>query len=193
MKKSLIVLAGLLSVFRTHAALVKYSYTGKGTHIGGGNQETSTYSGMMIYDTIAASATFVSWRINKTYHVGIDTHLRFTTVTGEKSNTYTVITGSGSGTDTNGFYHLDDYMINGQNDTLQIATGTTMELPKRLTGSNNRSLTPDASGQEALDIWGETMTFSASQTKTDNDKHLACDEVVNALVTALQNKGYSQR
>jgi hypothetical protein len=193
MKKSLIVMAGLLFVFRTHAALVEYSYTGKGTHIGGGNQETSTYSGMMVYDTTAASVTFVSWRTDKTYHVGIDTHLRFTTVTGEKSNTYTVITASGSGTDTNGFYHLDDYMINGQNNTLQIATGTTMEFPKRLAGSNNRSLTPDASGQEALDTWGETMTFSVSQTKTDNDKHLSCDEVVNALVTSLQNKGYSQR
>jgi len=183
----------LLFVFRIHAALVEYSYTGKETYTGDGNQETLTYTGIMIYDTVSSNVTDVSWRKDKTYHVSTDTNLHFTTVTGLKSKTYTVITGSASGTDTNGFYHLDDYMISGQNDTLQIATNATFVFPKRFTGSNNRDIYPDVNGNDWLETWGETMTFFASRTKSDNDENLSSDEAANAIVTGLQNKGYSER
>jgi hypothetical protein len=193
MKQKLIVLAALLFTFGIHAALVEYSYTGKGTYLGGGSQETSTFSGIMIYDTVSSNVTFVSWRKDKTYHVDTSTNSHFTTVTGPKSKTYTVIAESASGTDTNGFYHLNDYMISGQDDTLQIAANTTFVFPKRFTGSNNRNLSPDADGNAWLETWGETMTFSASRTKSDNNENLSSDEVVNTLVTALQSKGYSER
>jgi hypothetical protein len=173
--------------------LVEYSYTGKKTYIGDDNQEAFTYSGMMIYDTVSSNVTFVSWRKDKTYHVSIDTNLHFTTVTGLKSNTYTIITGSASGTDSNGFYHLDNYMISGQNSTLPIAASTTFVFPKRFTGSNNRGISPDANGNPWWETWSETMTFSASRTKSDNNENLSSDEVVNTLVTQLQSKGYSER
>jgi hypothetical protein len=192
-KQKLTILAALLFVFRIHAALVEYSYTGKETYTGDGNQETLTYTGIMIYDTVSSNVTDVSWRKDKTYHVSTDTNLHFTTVTGLKSKTYTVITGSASGTDTNGFYHLDDYMISGQNDTLQIATNATFVFPKRFTGSNNRDIYPDVNGNDWLETWGETMTFFASRTKSDNDENLSSDEAANAIVTGLQNKGYSER
>jgi hypothetical protein len=84
-------------------------------------------------------------------------------------------------------------MISGQNDTLQIAANTAFVFPKRFTGSNNRNISPDANGNAWLEIWGETMTFSASRTKSDNNEILSSDEVVNTLVTALQSKGYSER
>ena len=187
------VLAACLFVFKIHAALVEYSYTGKETVIGDGSQETFTYSGIMIYDTVSSNVTFVDWRKDKTYHVNTDTNLHFITVTGSNSKTYTVITGSASGTDINGFYHLDDYMINGQNDTLSIAANTTFEFPKRLTGSNNRKISPDDNGREWLETWGETMTFSASRTKSDNKENLSSDQVVNTLVAGLQSKGYSEQ
>ena len=193
MKQKLTILAALLFVFRIHAALVEYSYTGKETYTGDGNQETLTYTGIMIYDTVSSNVTYVSWRKDKTYHVSTDTNLHFTTVTGLESKTYTVITGSASGTDTNGFYHLDDYMISGQNDTLQIATNATFVFPKRFTGSNNRDIYPDVNGNDWLETWGETMTFFASRTKSDNDENLSSDEAANAIVTGLQNKGYSER
>jgi hypothetical protein len=193
MKQKLTILAALLFVFRIHAALVEYSYTGKETYTGDGNQETLTYTGIMIYDTVSSNVTYVSWRKDKTYHVSTDTNLHFTTVTGLKSKTYTVITGSASRTDTNGFYHLDDYMISGQNDTLQIATNATFVFPKRFTGSNNRDIYPDVNGNDWLETWGETMTFFASRTKSDNDENIGSDEAANAIVTGLQNKGYSER
>ena len=193
MKQKLTILAALLFVFRIHAALVEYSYTGKETYTGDGNQETLTYTGIMIYDTVSSNVTYVSWRKDKTYHVSTDTNLHFTTVTGLKSKTYTVITGSASRTDTNGFYHLDDYMISGQNDTLQIATNATFVFPKRFTGSNNRDIYPDVNGNDWLETWGETMTFFASRTKSDNDENLSSDDAANAIVTGLQNKGYSER
>jgi hypothetical protein len=193
MKQKLIVLAALLFVFRIHAALVEYSYTGKETDMGDGSQEKFTYSGIMFYDTVSSNVTFVDWRKDKTYHVNTSTNLHFITVTGPKSKTYTVITGSASGTDTNGFYHLSDYMISGQNDTLPIAANTTFVFPKRFTGSNNRNISHDANGNAWLATWGETMTFSASRTKSDNSENLSSDEVVNALVTELQSKGYSER
>jgi hypothetical protein len=193
MKQKLIVLSVLLFAFGIHAALVEYSYTGKETFTGAGNLETLTYSGIMIYDTASSNVTFVSWRKDKTYLVNINTNLHFTTVAGQKSKTYTVITGSASGTDTNGFYHLDDYMISGQNVTLTIAANATFEFPKRLSGGNNRHIYPDVSGNDWLETWGETMTFSASRTKSDNNGNLSSDEVVNTLVTALQSKGYSER
>jgi hypothetical protein len=193
MKQKLTILAALLFVFRIHAALVEYSYTGKETYTGDGNQETLTYTGIMIYDTVSSNVTYVSWRKDKTYHVSMDTNLHFTTVTGLKSKTYTVITGSASRTDTNGFYHLDDYMISGQNDTLQIATNATFVFPKRFTGSNNRDIYPDVNGNDWLETWGETMTFFASRTKSDNDENLSSDDAANAIVTGLQNKGYSER
>ena len=82
MKQKLMVLAALLFVFKIHAALVEYSYTGKETEIGDGSQETFTYSGIMIYDTVSSNVTFVDWRKDKTYHVNTDTNLHFTTVTG---------------------------------------------------------------------------------------------------------------
>ena len=193
MKQKLTILAALLFVFRIHAALVEYSYTGKETYTGDGNQETLTYAGIMIYDTVSSNVTYASWRKDKTYHVSTDTNLHFTTVTGRKSKTYTVITGSASGTDTNGFYHLDDYMISGQNDTLPIATNATFVFPKCFTGSNNRDIYPDINGNDWLETWGETMTFFASRTKSDNDENLSSDEAANAIVTGLQNKGYSER
>jgi hypothetical protein len=118
--------------------------------------------------------------------------LHFTTVTGPESKTYTVITGSASGTDTNGFYHLDDYMISGENDTLSIAANTIFVFPKSFTGSNNRNISPDDNGNEWLETWGETMTFSEGRTKSDNEENLSSDEVVNTLVTGLQSKGYSE-
>jgi hypothetical protein len=189
--KKLIVLAGLLFVFRIHAELVEYSYTGKETVIGAGSQVTFTYSGIMIYDIMSSNVTFVDWRkSDKTYSVNTDTNLHFITVTGPNSKTNTVITGSGSGMDTNGFYHLDDYMIRGQNDTLSIATNMTFVFPKSFTGSNNRRIWPDDNGDELLAIWGETMTFSASRTKSDNDANSISGDVVAALVTKLESKGY---
>ena len=193
MKQKLIVLAAWLFVFGIHAALVEYSYAGKETETGDGSQKTFTYSGIMIYDTMSSNVTYVDWRKDKTYGISTDTNLHFTTVTGSNSKTYTVITGSASGTDTNGFYHLSDYMISGQNDTLPIAANTTFEFPKRFTGSNNRDIIPDVNGEEWLRTWGETMTYAASRTKSDNNANLSSDEVVNALVTELQSKGYSER
>jgi len=193
MKQKLVLLAALLFLFRIHASLIEYSYTGKKTEIGAGNLETYTFSGIMIYDTVSSNVTFVDWLKNKTYHVNTDTNLHFTTVTGLKSKTNTVIAGSASGTDTNGFYHLDDYMISGENDTLSIATNTTFVFPRRFTGSNNRSISPDDNGNEWLATWGEKMPFSASRTKSDNNENLSSDEVVNSLVTKLQSKGYSKQ
>jgi hypothetical protein len=193
MKEKLIILTAMLFAFGIHAALVEYSHTGKETFIGAGNQENYTYSGKMIYDTGSSNVTFVSWRKDKTYLVSTDTNLHFTTITGIKSKTYTVIAGSASETETNGFYHLDDYMISGENDTLPIAANTSFIFPKRFTGSNNRNISPDEKGQEGLETWDETMTFSASRTKSDNDENLSSDEVVNTLVTGLQSKGYSER
>jgi hypothetical protein len=193
MKQKMMILAALLSIFRIHASLIEYSYTGKKTEIGAGNLETYTFSGIMIYDTVSSNVTFVDWLKNKTFHVNKDTDLHFTTVTGTKAEIYTVITGSASGTDTNGFYHLDNYMISGKNETLQIAANATFVFPKNFTGSNNRSISPDDNGNEWLATWGEKMTFSASRTKSDNDENLSSDEVVNSLVTKLQGKGYSER
>ena len=166
---------------------------------------------MMIYDTVSSNVNFVGWRSAKvqivdtatgshstatvkTYWVNTDTNLHFTTVTGTESKTYTVITHSSSGTNTNGFYHLDNYMISGRRtSTLPIAASTTFVFPKRLTGSNNRSISPDAYGNPWWETWSETMTFSASRTKSDNNENLSSDEVVNTLVTQLQSKGYSER
>jgi hypothetical protein len=192
MKKNLIVMASLLFVFSIQAALVEYSYKGEETYIGAGSQEKITYSGIMIYDTVSSNVTYVDWRSDKTYHVNIDTNLNFTTVTGPESKTYTIISYSSSETTINGFYHLHDYMIRGQNDTLTIATNTTFVFPKSFTGSNNRDISPDDNGNEWLETWGETMTFSESRTKPDNDEGLSSSDVVNLLVTELQNKGYSE-
>jgi hypothetical protein len=210
MKQKLILGAAWLFTLGMHAALIEYSYTGKATETGAGNQETHTFSGIMIYETGSSNVTFVDWQseklnkvdtgtgthstsIIKIYHVNTDTNLHFTTVTGLKSKTYTVITSSASGMDTNGFYHLDDYMISGENDTLSIATNTTFVFPRRFTGSNNRSLRPDVNGQEWLETWGETMTYSASRTKADNNENSASGDVVTVLVTGLENKGYLER
>jgi len=191
MKQTLIVLAFLLLVFRIHAALVEYSYTGKETFLGNGGEEMITYSGIMMYDTVSSNVTFVDWRSDKTYRVSTNTNLHFTVVAGPNSKTYTVITESSSGADTNGFYHLNDYMISGQNATLSIAANTTYEFPTRFAGSNNRNLTPDEIGNERLETWGEQMTFSASRTQSDNNKNLSTNEVANALITELQAKGYT--
>jgi len=191
MKINLIVLAALLFVFRIHAALIEYSYTGKGTHIGGGSQETFIWSGIMIYDTVSSNVTFVDWqKSDKTYGISTTTNFfHLTTITGSNSKTYTVVTRSESGTDTNGFYYLDDYMISGQNDTLQIATNASFVFPKRFNGSNNRNI----NGEAGLSTSSETMTYSASRTKSDNDENLSSGDVVNTLVTELQSKGYSER
>jgi len=185
-------MAGLLFVFSIQAALVEYSYKGEESYIGAGGQEKITYSGIMIYDTGSSNVTFVDWRSDKTYHVNTDTNLNFTTVTGPESKTYTLISYSSSETTINGFYHLHDYMIKGQNDTLPIAANTTFVFPKSFTGSNNRDLSPDDNGNEWLETWGETMTFSESRTKSDNGEGLSSGDVVNLLVTELQNKGYSK-
>jgi hypothetical protein len=210
MKQKLTVLAALLFAFGIHAALVEYSYTGRGTCTGAGNLGPDAYSGIMIYDTGSSNVTFVGWQtekvtiidtitdtrstsIVKIYWVNTDTNLHFTTITGPKSKTYTVMTRSSSGTDTNGLYHLDDYMISGQNETLPIATNATFVFPERLTGSNNREIYRDTNGNPWLETWGETMTFYANRTKSDNDGNLSRDEAVNAIVTGLQNKGYSER
>jgi hypothetical protein len=193
MKQKLMVLAALLFALEIHAAVVEYTYTGKGTYTGGGYQGIIPYSGIMIYDTVSSNVTFVSWRRDKTFHVSTDTNLHLTTITGLKSKTYTVITGSGSGTDSNGFYHLDDFMISGQNYPLPIATNTTFVFPKRFAGSNNRSLSPDAGENAVLETWGETMTFFASRTKSDNNANLSSDDIVNGLAASLQSKGYSER
>jgi hypothetical protein len=193
MKKKLIFGAALLFTFGIQAALIEYSYTGKATETGAGNQETSTFSGKMIYDTGTSNVTFVDWRKDKTYHFDTSTNLHFTTVTGPKSKTNTDMAESASGTDTNGFYHLDDWMIRGQNDTLAIATNATIVFPRLFTGSNNRSLSLDENDQQWLETWGETMTFSASRTKADNNENLSSDEVVNTLVAGLLSKGFSER
>src|SRR5215475_5121065 len=106
MKNKWMVLIFLLLTGSARAALVEYSYTGKETFTGTENQRTIKYSGTMVFDTSSSNITFVSWRSDKTFHVSTDTNLHFTTVTGLNSKTYTVVTYSGSGTDTNGFYHL---------------------------------------------------------------------------------------
>jgi hypothetical protein len=191
MKNKLIVLAALLFVFRTHAALVEYNYTGKETFTGAGNQKTYTYSGVMIYDTVSSNVTFVDWRSDKTYGFSTSTDLHFISVTGPRSTTYTVIAQSASGMNPNGSYHLNDYMISGQNSTLQIASGTKFVFPQSFSGSNNRNLTPDANGNEWLETWGETMTFSGSRTVSDNNANLSSGEVANKLVTQLQGQGYT--
>ncbi len=186
------VLILVLLAESTRAALVEYSYTGKETFIGTENQVTRKYSGMMIFDTTSSNVTFVSWRSDKTYHVSTNTNLHFTTVTGLNSKNYTVITHSASGTDTNGFYHLDNYMISGQNSMLTIAPNTTFVFPKTFSGSNNRGLMPDSNGAEIFETWGETMTF-ASKTQSDNAQALTSGDVVSALVAGLQARGYTQR
>jgi hypothetical protein len=196
MKYKLIILTALSFVFQIHASLIEYSYTGAETQTGGGNQNSYTYSGIMIYDTGSSNVTFVSWRDwrgSKTYHSDTDTNLHFITITGLKSKTYTVMAGSGSETDTNGFYRLNDFMTSGENATLQIATGTKYVFPEKFNGSNNRNISPDDNGNEWLGIWHETMTFSASRSKSDNDQNLTSDEVANALAAELRGKGYSEQ
>ena len=174
-------------------ALVEYSYNGEVTEIGSSNQQNFTYSGIMIYDLISSNLTFVDWRSDKTYHVREATNLQLNTVAGTKSKTYTVITQSESGTDTNGFYHLNDYMITGQNETLRIAAHTTIAFPKYFAGNNNRYLRPDANGKEYLGIWSEKATFSPTRTESDNNHKLSSSDVVLAIIRELQKKGFSAR
>jgi hypothetical protein len=149
-----------------------------------------SYSGIMIYDTVSSNVTFVDWRSDKTYHFDTDTNLHITTVAGPASRTYTALTHSSSGLDINGSYNLDDFMISGQNDLLSIAAGTTFIFPKSFTGSDNRAISPDANGNDWLETWGETMTFSEALTKSDNLDNLSSSDVVNIIVAGLQKKGF---
>jgi hypothetical protein len=192
MKQKLIIVAALLFATGLHAALVEYTYTGKETDTGAGKQDTYSYSGIMIYDTVSSNVTFIDWRTDKTFHVGTATNFQYTTVTGPGSKNYTVITGSSSGTETNGLYHLNNYLISGGDDTLKIATGTSFKFPKSFSGSNNRSLSPDSNGQEWLSIWNETMSYGQTRTEADNNAGLSSEQVETATVIALEEKGYKE-
>ena len=186
------ILAGLLCATGIHAALVEYTYAGKETDTGAGKQDTYSYSGVMIYDTVSSNVTFIDWRTDKNFHVTTATNFQYTTVAAPESKNYTVITGSSSGTDTNGFYHLNNYLLIGVNDNLKIATHTTFKFPKNLSGSNNRNLSPDDTGKEWLSIWDEAMSYAQTRTVADNNAGLSADQVENAVIITLEEKGYKE-
>jgi len=192
MKQKLIILAALLFATGVHAALVEYTYTGKETDTGDGKQDTYSYSGIMIYDTVSSNVTYIDWRTDKTFHLSTATNFQYTTVTGPGSQDYLIVTGSTSGTDTNGLYHLNNYLISGEVGTLKIATGTNFKFPKSFSGSNNRNLSPDDNGKEWLSIWNETMTYGQTRTVADNNANLSSDQVETAAVIALEEKGYKE-
>lgn len=193
MKQKLMILAALLLATQLHASLVEYTYTGKETDLGAGKQDTFSYSGIMVYDTVSSNVTFIDWRSNKTFRVSTATNFQYTAVAGPSSKNYTVITASSSETDTNGFFHLNNYLISGVDETLKIATDTTFKFPKTFTGTANRNLSPDDNNQEWLSTWEENLSFSQSRTVADNNAHLTAAQVETAAAINLSEKGYTEQ
>jgi hypothetical protein len=192
MKRTLTILAALLLATQIHAALVEYTYTGKETDLGAGKQDTFSYSGIMIYDIASSNVTYIDWRSDKTFRVSTATNFQYTAVAGPESKNYTVISETSSETDTNGFFHLNNYLISGVDETLKIATSTTFKFPRTFTGSDNRNLAPDDNGQEWLSTWEETLSYSPSRTESDNNAHLTSAEVETAATINLLRKGYKE-
>lgn len=189
MKRSLIASAFLFIGLSLHAALIEYNYTGKDIYSGGGDQYTVTYVGVMIVDTISSNVTFVDLRSDHTYHWSVDTNLVFTTLTCKNSTTRTIICDSEGGIDTNGFYHLNDYMVSGQNTSLIISSNAACIFPRAFSGSNNRNITADSNGTFRLKTWGEQMRYSPSRTIPDNNKGLTSTNVLNAIINEIQTRG----
>ena len=192
MKKIIALAVSLLVAIGLRASLVEYTYSGKVDVIGGYGQGAFGFHGVMIYDTGSSVVTFVDWHSDKVLHSNTVTNFQVVTVNGALSKSYTVIAGSSSGIDTNGYYHLDDYMIQGQNVTLLVSSNNSITFPKRLAGSNNREIIPDDSGEPWLETWGETMTFWATRTKADNNQNLTMDQAVSSLIAWLEQKGYTK-
>jgi hypothetical protein len=186
------LLAALAFAFRMQAALVEYTYTGKESDTGDGKQSTYAYSGLMIYDTVSSNITFVDWRSDKTFRVSVSTNFQYTTVTGSGAQNYVAITESSSATDTNGFYHLNDYLLTGFVNTLKIKDGTNLKFPRHFDGSNNRSLYPDANGKEWLSTSDESMNFAQTRTEADNNANLTSEEVESEQVIELEERGYTE-
>jgi hypothetical protein len=192
MKKTLILLTAMLLALETHAALIEYSYNGKETDTGAGHETSFNFKGLMIYDTVNSNLTYVTWKtIGRTFHESIATNFTFTTVNGRANIPTTVITESVSGTDTNGFYFLNNYMLSGDDSTLHIGTHTDVKFPKKLSGTNDRSLEADIDGNEFLATWDENMTFEEHQTDEDNNANVTSDQVANAEIVSLEEKGYT--
>jgi hypothetical protein len=191
MRRALAILATIPIIFAltAHAALIEYDYTGRDNYSGGGSQSIVTYAGVMIFDTISSNVTFVDLRSDHTYHWSVDTNLVFTTIGLKDSITRTVITDSEGGIDTNGYYHLNDYMISGQNVTLTISSNATCTFPRTFSGSNNRNISADTYGTYRLKTWGEHMTFSPARTIPDNNQGLSASNVLNIILNELQTKG----
>lgn len=189
MKRTLIASASLFLTLTLHAALIEYNYTGRETFTGAGTQVTYTYSGVMIYDIISSNVTFIDIRSDHTYHYGTHTNFHFTAVSAKNSTTTTVLNDCQSEIDSNGFYHLNSYMITGQNATLTISSNATYTFPKKFSGANNRALNANTSGTFQLETWGETMTYSPARTIPDNNQGLTATDVLNAIINEIQTKG----
>jgi len=191
MKKTLMILTAILFAWSSQAFVIEYNYNGKETDMGANQQSTFNFKGLMVYDTVTSNITYVTWKTDKTYHVSTITNFTYTTVISPGNTPNTVITSSFSETDSNGLYHLNNYMLSGQNITLHIAARTNVKFPKIMSGTNDRDLAPDDNGNEVLATWNENMTFSEAKTDADNDANLTSDEVANATILGLRQKGYT--
>ena len=182
----------MLLALETRAALIEYSYSGKETDTGAGHESSFNFKGLMIYDTVNSNLTYVTWKASDhTLHESIATNFTFTTVIGRANIPTTVITESVSGTDTNGFHFLNNYMLSGDNSLLHIGVHTDVRFPRKLSGTNDRSLEADIDGNEFLAVWNENMNFEERQTDEDNNANLTSDQVANAQIVSLEEKGYS--
>jgi hypothetical protein len=191
MKKIMILLTAMLLALETHAALIEYSYTGKEADTGAGHASTFNFKGLMIYDTVTSNLTYVTWKTDRTFHESIATNFVFTTVRGAGNVPTTVITESVSGTDTNGFYFLNNYLLSGVNILLHVGVHTDVRFPKSLSGTNDRTLEADTDGNEWLATWNENMLFEQKQTIVDNNANLTSDQVANAQIISLEELGYT--
>jgi len=186
------IAVALLFALRIHAALIEFDSKGKETDTGARTQDTFNFQGLVIYDTVSSNVTFIEWRTdNKTYHSFTSTNLNYTAVTGPGSQSNLVISRASSVTDTNGYFHLDAYVLTGVVDTLHIARDLNVRFPKNLDGASNHSLDPDNSGNEWLAAWTESLKFDQKLTNNDNDAGLTGAQVASAFIVGLQQQGYT--
>ncbi len=192
MKQKLLIVVTLLLALRIHAALIEFDSKGKETDIGARTRDTFNFSGLVIFDNVSSNVTFVELRTSdKIYHTYTITNFNYTTVVGPGSQQNLVVSTATSGPDTNGLYNLNSRLLTGTVEKIRIARDLVIRFPKKFEGNSNTSLSPDNSSNEWLTTWDETLQLDGKRTMNDNNASLPVDQVVNAYIVSLQEKGYT--
>ncbi len=169
-----------------------YNYSGSEKITTTGSESTYNYSGEMFFLPGSTNGVFVGWasiKGRKQYWVQPFSDYLMITIPGN-GHTYTVLGKAGEGIDASGHPQIWSYLHKGRNANLNTGHRKFISFPDTFTFDSTDVYSDPDTGNAVMQEASSTYTYAPEVTQSANDNGQTLADLVNALTTWLQRRGY---